>query len=679
MPAVVPAIVSTLTFGGAVGLGVGIAIHATAFTVLTAWQRKQLSRDQGRIAMPPRDAMLRSTVEHRRIVYGECAVSGMLFWANSISVGGTTHDLYLAVVHAGHQIDEFLGYYVDDSLILAADINVFPGDDGEVVADTNDHGYAPVSGTSVMWLRGHLGEDSQTADSFLTSTFAEWTSDHRARGNAYTLGRFRQVDDVTEEVWAGVPATLQARVRGKLVYDPRLDSTQPGGSGSHRVNTPSTWEYSNNNVLCTRDYMVDAKLGMGKRCDYTMFDYAHIAEQADICDASVDVPGGTQARYSCNGVLSCGSSHEENLTALYASMNGRPAFKNGKHYIYAGAWETPIATLTERHLAGDLDFRKAPDSDDRFNQVRGVYFDAERMDKQVEFLPVNDTAIRSSRDNGKVIPRDLNLQLVNDEFLAQRLGFKLLYQDDDTGLCTILCNMAALQFEIGDPIALTIERLQWVAKPFRIVDMEIPANDRIKMVLREYNETSFDDPEDSDYGERTAAGIVSFPRDLPPKIRTPFIAPNATEVLVSSQPTDSTETIPAISYSGGGTMVDYSPITDVSWENDTGDSVDVVLRQTAKVALSASDSLIGRKLAMRWSLNGGSSWSYDGTTADNANIVGVSPDFQPRATQRTVTVAAGETIDVESIVVLIIPDPTTGDPADVLYRGLSLSIEAKLR
>jgi hypothetical protein len=167
--------------------------------------------------------------------------------------------------------------------------------------------------------------------------------------------------------------------------------------------------------------------------------------------------------------------------------------------------------------------------------------------------------------------------------------------------------------------------------------------------------------------------------DLLPGVRppgdTPDLIPNAATDIVSSQPSDGTEVLPSISYSGGGTLVDYSTITSVSWENTTGESLDVLIRQTCRAALSASDSLIGRKIAMRWSLNGGSSWSYDGTSSDNANIVGVSPDFQPRSTQRVVTVADGETLDAEAIVVLVIPDPTSGDPADIQYRGLALSIE----
>jgi hypothetical protein len=158
---------------------------------------------------------------------------------------------------------------------------------------------------------------------------------------------------------------------------------------------------------------------------------------------------------------------------------------------------------------------------------------------------------------------------------------------------------------------------------------------------------------------------------------TQQLDPESATVLASSQPSDSTKTIAFISYSGGGTLVTDDPITDVSWTNDTGESVDVVIRSSGRYALVSVDAVIGRKITMRWSLNGGGSWSYDGTSADNPNIS--STTFQDRVSQRTVTVADGETLDAEIDLLLIIPDPTAADPADVYYRGLSLSIEAILR
>jgi hypothetical protein len=44
-------------------------------------------------------------------------------------------------------------------------------------------------------------------------------------------------------------------VKGKLCYDPRKDSTVAGGSGAHRWEDPSTWEWSENPVVCRYNWV----------------------------------------------------------------------------------------------------------------------------------------------------------------------------------------------------------------------------------------------------------------------------------------------------------------------------------------------------------------------------------------------------------------------------------------
>src|SRR5690606_25103933 len=38
--------------------------------------------------------------------------------------------------------------------------------------------------------------------------------------------------------------------RGLLCWDPRRDSTYPGGAGSCRLDNPSTWVWSENPIIC---------------------------------------------------------------------------------------------------------------------------------------------------------------------------------------------------------------------------------------------------------------------------------------------------------------------------------------------------------------------------------------------------------------------------------------------
>ena len=86
---------------------------------------------------------------------------------------------------------------------------------------------------------------------------APWTAQHLGCG----IPRLHVSVSYDETIYASGLPNISAIVRGKKVYDPRLDTTV-GGLGAHRVNDPSTWTWSRNSALCAADYLMD-ELGFG--------------------------------------------------------------------------------------------------------------------------------------------------------------------------------------------------------------------------------------------------------------------------------------------------------------------------------------------------------------------------------------------------------------------------------
>lgn len=130
----------------------------------------------------------------------------------------------------------------------------------------------------------HHGADDQTADPMLTGVFdgtnadTVWSSNHRLRGLTYIATNY-EFD--TRGMFQGIP-NLTATIKGRKIYDPRLDSTQTGGSGSHRSDDDSTWAWSNNPALCLLDYLTNDKYGKG--LSYDQIDIASFMDSADDCD-----------------------------------------------------------------------------------------------------------------------------------------------------------------------------------------------------------------------------------------------------------------------------------------------------------------------------------------------------------------------------------------------------------
>jgi hypothetical protein len=144
-----------------------------------------------------------------------------------------------------------------------------------------------------MVFNAHHGADDQTADPMLTASIpTQWTSNHRLRGIAYLACSF-EYD--TRGMFRSIPQ-LTVIVRGKKVYDPRLDGSISGGSGSHRLGTPSTYEWSDNAVLCTLDYITNDNYGKGlSASDLNLQSFQTAADISDELEDTPDYSGSYAA------------------------------------------------------------------------------------------------------------------------------------------------------------------------------------------------------------------------------------------------------------------------------------------------------------------------------------------------------------------------------------------------
>jgi hypothetical protein len=115
--------------------------------------------------------------------------------------------------------------------------------------------------------------------------------------------------------------TFSARIQGLLLYDPRLDSTVPGGSGSHRLATPSTWAYSDNPALADARWLWDTTFGCGKAVNW-----ASVITSANSCDALIGSP-----------------AERRRVIGLTISQPARVADVAEAMRAYAGCWHLPSA------------------------------------------------------------------------------------------------------------------------------------------------------------------------------------------------------------------------------------------------------------------------------------------------------------------------------------------------
>jgi hypothetical protein len=131
----------------------------------------------------------------------------------------------------------------------------------------------------------HHGANSQTADPMLVASVgSQWTSAHKLNGITYIASSY-EYD--TKAIFKGVPQ-LTVVVKGQKVYDPRLDSTVTGGSGSQRLATLSTYEWTDNSACCFLSYITNDSYGKGLTSSDLDLESFRVA--AVLTDTLVDTP-----------------------------------------------------------------------------------------------------------------------------------------------------------------------------------------------------------------------------------------------------------------------------------------------------------------------------------------------------------------------------------------------------
>lgn len=416
----------------AVTTAVTFALHIIVPTVISLGLNKLLNKKPSSNLgnFEGRTQMVRSPISPRQIIYGQARVSGPLVFAHT--TGNSNEYLHMIIALAGHEVEEISDVYLNDEIAISGS------------------GTTPISKyTSHLQCVKLLGTDAQTAHATMTSNMSGvWTSNHRLRGIAAIYLRLKWDADV----WPGGMPNVSCVVKGKKLYDFRDASTA----------------YSANPVLALYDFMTNARYGLG--IPAAALDTAESWEAAaDVCDEAVDLDtGGTEPRYTVNGVTSTSAAPTETIDSLTQAMAGRLFYIAGEYRLHAGAYETPTITLDEDDLAGPIVVRSDIPRREKFNSVKGTFANPDDEWQPVDF-PAIESAAYETIDNDKLW-QDLTLPWTTSSTMAQRLAKIALLRNRQSLTVEVLCKLTAMRVQIGDTVMLDNTRMGWDGKVFEVVE-----------------------------------------------------------------------------------------------------------------------------------------------------------------------------------------------------------------
>ncbi|MCK5641913.1 MAG: hypothetical protein KAJ19_14010, partial [Gammaproteobacteria bacterium] len=400
-----------------------------------------------------RQEMIRQAVTARRVIYGRAKVSGPIVYAETYDKEGSRRNRYFSdlVVMASHEIEAFESIWFDDTLLGLSGNDV-----------TNAKYKNPNTGNTLAWIYTHLGTAAQAADSELVAASdGIWTSNHRLRGLAYIHKQLLY----RAENWPAAPK-IRAVIQGKKCFDPRT----------------STTIWTENPAICLRDYMTSYMDIPTADIDDTLVNAA-----ANVCDESVALAaGGTQARYTMNGVVNLDQAPVDVIDDILSAMAGTLAFVSGKWNMYAGASTTANTDeLDEDDLSGPIKVMPRLSRRDIFNAVKAVYISVDE-DYQPTTAPAVTNATYLANDNGEDIITNLELPFTDDAARAQRLAkIELERVRQQIKVNMSLEPGSGLKLQIWDVVNVTNSHFGWSSKAFRVTGWKMTPIGDVAVTLRE--------------------------------------------------------------------------------------------------------------------------------------------------------------------------------------------------
>ena len=394
---------------------------------------------------------VRSSTAPRQLIYGQSLVGGVMFYATT--TGSTNEYLHTVFGLADHQIQSIEKVYFGDE------------DVGTVSGNVSSGRYSGKARIQNSLTGGTAYADLVTETAALTN---KWTSSHKLTGIASVYVRM-QYDT---SIFTSIPS-VRALVKGKLVYDPRTTTTA----------------WSDNPALCIRDYIMS---DYGLRATSDEIDSASFIAAANICDETVTAKTAvTQKRYTLNGVVDTSKSPREVLQDMLSTCAGMLIYSSGKYKLVAGAFSSPVQTITVDDLRGDIQLSCANEKANLFNRVIGVFADADKLYSATEYPAIASSTFKAA-DGGEELTAQLDLNFTTNVLEAERLAKINLLKSRQGIVVNISCKPTCLNITAGDVVALTIAQLGWSGKYFRVMEWRLNEDIGVDLVLKEEDSTAYD-------------------------------------------------------------------------------------------------------------------------------------------------------------------------------------------
>lgn len=311
------------------------------------------------------------------------------------------------------------------------------------------------------------------------STFAQITGlpipANRASGIATAVVQA----DYDQEVFPQGLPKFNWVVNGQRVYDPRKDSTYPGGSGSHRIDNPATWEWSENPHLCALNWTL-GRWKDGKK----LFGIGAPPEEVDIPAFVAGANVADALGWTVGGVAQTSDDKFSVLGTLLQAGGAIPLVRGAQISVLTYTVKPSIYTITKDDVVGSASVMNTAPHRDRKNRITPTY----RAESQFWNL-VPGEAVSSpvyvAEDGGEVRSTELQLPFVQKTAQAHQLATYDLVNTREFLTFEITAKPKLLAVRVGDCVTVTLPDIAVNNQKCMVVQRDFDPNTfQVKLTLR---------------------------------------------------------------------------------------------------------------------------------------------------------------------------------------------------
>lgn len=398
----------------------------------------------------------------------------------------------------------------------------------------------------VMDFRFHDGRPGQVADDDLIDKTDGWDSTKKYSNIAYFVADLKS----DKEKYSGIP-DIQLVAKGVRCYDPRKDTTV-GGSGSHRFNDPTTWEYTENPAVQAYHYMrgfyFNSVRVLGPGFAASELSLIHFITAMNVCDETVSDPNASNhPRYACHMQVTDTEQFGSVLTKFCDAMGGYYTDVAGQIVIFAGKAQAPVLTITDGDLVAEEDLTYNPGRPGEVvaTGIQGTYMHSE------DYQPTPYTTLEPVEFiNPNWYPHiiEANFDQIQQPHQAYLIAKQRLYANRVQGTANIVLDIKDVLLQVNDWLVWNSSIPHIGERTWKVIQVRYSfPRRRMYLTLAETDEDIFDD-------DATPGDVQEPIRTLPPSIYITAVSGLGIDPLMLESPTGSSQ-VPALEFT-------YTPIID---------------------------------------------------------------------------------------------------------------------